>query len=171
MRTPVQEALSYGIRHIHCGSIKHKVILHWITINMPYPVWKCITYGSTHPPYCVRLYLAGLKAGAVWGLKGNKIHLWLHHVHLYLRCLVHWFHAALLFYKHLHFAVRSFQANNTGDFVTKARLWKGFRECMECPSNCRLTEKVKFSWSGRVLALWKQLIFFIYGPNFVISLS
>ena len=32
MRTPVREAFSYGIRHrirhIHCDSMKHKVILH-----------------------------------------------------------------------------------------------------------------------------------------------
>ena len=57
MRTPVREAFSYGIRHgighIHCDSMKHKVILHWITMNMPYPVpypvWKCLPYGSTHP--------------------------------------------------------------------------------------------------------------------------
>ena len=27
------------------------VIAHWITMNMPYPVWKCLPYGSTHPPY------------------------------------------------------------------------------------------------------------------------
>ena len=59
MRTPVREAFSYGIRHrirhIHCDSMKHKVILHWITMNMPYavpyPVWKRLPYGSTHPPY------------------------------------------------------------------------------------------------------------------------
>ena len=29
--------------------------LHWITMNMPYavpyPRWKCLPYGSTHPPY------------------------------------------------------------------------------------------------------------------------
>ena len=29
------------------------VIAHWITMNMPYPVpypiWKCLPYGSTHP--------------------------------------------------------------------------------------------------------------------------
>ena len=57
MRTPVREAFSYGIRHIHCDSMKHKVILHWITMNMPYavpyPVWKCLPYGSTHPPLYV----------------------------------------------------------------------------------------------------------------------
>ena len=55
MRTPVREAFSYGIRHgirhINCDSMKHKVILHWITMNMPYSVWKCLLYGSTHPPY------------------------------------------------------------------------------------------------------------------------
>ena len=59
MRTPVRGAFSYvirhGIRHIHYDSMKHKVILHWITMNMPYPlpypVWKCLPYGSTHPPY------------------------------------------------------------------------------------------------------------------------
>ena len=58
MRTPVREAFSYGIRHgirhIHCDSMKHKVILHWITMNMPYPVpysvWKCPPYGSTILP-------------------------------------------------------------------------------------------------------------------------
>ena len=31
------------------------VIAHWITMNMPYPVpypvWKCLPYGSTHPLY------------------------------------------------------------------------------------------------------------------------
>ena len=62
MRTPVREAFSYEIRHgirlIHCDSMKHKVILHWITMNMPYavpyPVWKCLPYGSMHPPYCCK---------------------------------------------------------------------------------------------------------------------
>ena len=61
MRTPVREAFSYGIRHgilhFHCDSMKLKVILHWITMNMPYavqyPVWKCLPYGSTHPPYYI----------------------------------------------------------------------------------------------------------------------
>ena len=60
MRTPVREAFSYGIRHgiryIHCDSMKYDLMLHWITMNMPYavpyPVWKCLPYGSTHPPYC-----------------------------------------------------------------------------------------------------------------------
>ena len=46
--------IRHGIRHIQCDSMKHKVILHWITMNMPYsvpyPVWKCLPYGSTHPP-------------------------------------------------------------------------------------------------------------------------
>ena len=32
MRTPIWEAFSYGIghgiRHVHCDSVKHKVILH-----------------------------------------------------------------------------------------------------------------------------------------------
>ena len=59
MRTPVREAFSYekrhGIRHIHCDSMKYDLMLHWITMNMlyavPYPVWKCLPYGSTHPPY------------------------------------------------------------------------------------------------------------------------
>ena len=50
MRTPVREAFSYGIRHIHCDSMKRKVILHWITMNMlfplPYSVWKCLPYGE-----------------------------------------------------------------------------------------------------------------------------
>ena len=32
------------------------VIAHWITMNMPYPVWKCLPYGSTHPPYYIILY-------------------------------------------------------------------------------------------------------------------
>ena len=58
MRTPVREAFSYGIRHgirhIHCNSMKYDLILHWITMNMPYPVpypvWKCLLYRSTHPP-------------------------------------------------------------------------------------------------------------------------
>ena len=31
------------------------VVAHWITMNMPYPVpypvWKCSSYGSTHPLY------------------------------------------------------------------------------------------------------------------------
>ena len=57
MRTPVREAFSYGIRHgirhIHCDSMKYDLMLHWITMNMPYPVpypvWKCLLYGSTHP--------------------------------------------------------------------------------------------------------------------------
>ena len=35
------------------------VIAHWITMNMPYhmpyPVWKCLPYRSTHPLYCVNL--------------------------------------------------------------------------------------------------------------------
>ena len=60
MRTPVREALSYeiqhGIWHIHCDSMKYDLMLYWITMNMPYPVpyavWKCLPYGSTHPPYC-----------------------------------------------------------------------------------------------------------------------
>ena len=34
----------------------HLVIAHWITMNMPYPVpypvWKCLPYGSTHPLSC-----------------------------------------------------------------------------------------------------------------------
>ena len=59
MRTPVREAFSYGIRqgirHIRCDSMKYDLMLHWITMNMPYPVpypvWKCLPYGSTHPPY------------------------------------------------------------------------------------------------------------------------
>ena len=51
MHTPVLEAFSYGIRHIHCDSMKHKVILHWITMNVPYPIWKWIPYRGTHPPY------------------------------------------------------------------------------------------------------------------------
>ena len=55
MRTPVREAFSYGIRHgirhIHCDSMKYDIMLHWITMNMPYSVWKCLPYGSTHPPY------------------------------------------------------------------------------------------------------------------------
>ena len=58
MRTPVREAFSYWvrheIRHTHCDSMKHKVILHWITMNMPYPVpylvRKCLPYGTTHRP-------------------------------------------------------------------------------------------------------------------------
>ena len=58
MRTPVREAFSYGIRHgirhIHCDSMKYDLMLRWITMNMPYPVpypiWKCLPYGSTHPP-------------------------------------------------------------------------------------------------------------------------
>ena len=65
MRTPVREAFSYGIRHrirhIHCDSMKYKGIPHWITMNMrypvPYPVWKCLPYGSTHPPYCLLAYM------------------------------------------------------------------------------------------------------------------
>ena len=61
MHTPVREAFSYGIRHgirhIHYDSMKHKVILHWITMNMPYHVWKCLPYGSTHPPYCAQKFL------------------------------------------------------------------------------------------------------------------
>ena len=55
IRTPVREAFSYGIRHIHCDSVKYDLMLHWITMNMPYavpyPVWICIPYGSTDPPY------------------------------------------------------------------------------------------------------------------------
>ena len=55
MHTPVRESFSYGIRHIHCDSMKYDLMLHWITMNMPYPVpypvWKCLPYGSTHPPY------------------------------------------------------------------------------------------------------------------------
>ena len=59
MRTPVRKAFSYGIRHgirhIHCDSMKYDLMLHWITMNMPYPVpypvWKWLPYGSTHPPY------------------------------------------------------------------------------------------------------------------------
>ena len=43
-----------GIRHNHCNSMKYDLMLHWITMNMPYPepypVWKCSPYGSTHPP-------------------------------------------------------------------------------------------------------------------------
>ena len=43
-----------NIRYLHCDSMKHKVILYWITMNMPYPVpypvWKCLPYGSTHSP-------------------------------------------------------------------------------------------------------------------------
>ena len=42
MRTPVREAFScgirHGIRHIHCDSMKYDLMLHWITMNMPYPV-------------------------------------------------------------------------------------------------------------------------------------
>ena len=56
MRTPVREAFSYGIRHgirhIHCDSMKHKVILHWITMKMPYPVpypvWKYFPRTGVH---------------------------------------------------------------------------------------------------------------------------
>ena len=58
MCIPVREAFSYGIRtarHIHCDSMKYYFMLHWITMNMPYPmpypVWKCLPYGSMHPPY------------------------------------------------------------------------------------------------------------------------
>ena len=56
MRTPVREVFSYEIRHsiqyIHCDSMKYDFMLHWITMNVPYPAWKCLPYGSTHPPYC-----------------------------------------------------------------------------------------------------------------------
>ena len=38
-------------------------MLHWITMNMPfhvwYPVWKCLPYGSAHPPYYVLLLILG----------------------------------------------------------------------------------------------------------------
>ena len=58
MRTPVREAFSYGIRHrirhILCDSLKYDLMLHWITMNMPYPVpypvLKCLPCESTHPP-------------------------------------------------------------------------------------------------------------------------
>ena len=54
MRAPVREAFSYGILrgilHIHYDSMKYDLMLQWITMNMPYPVWKCLPYGSTHPP-------------------------------------------------------------------------------------------------------------------------
>ena len=55
MRTPVRDPFSYGIRHIHCDSMKYDLMLHWITMNMlylvPYPLWKCLPYRETHPPY------------------------------------------------------------------------------------------------------------------------
>ena len=59
MRPPVRKVFSYGIRHgirhIHCDSMKYDLMLHWITMNMPYtvpyPVWKCLPYGSVHSPY------------------------------------------------------------------------------------------------------------------------
>ena len=50
VRTPVRDPFSYGIwhgvRHIHCDSMKYDLMLHWITMNrpypVPYPVWKCL---------------------------------------------------------------------------------------------------------------------------------
>ena len=53
----ISYGIRHGIRHIHCDSMKYDLMLHWITMNMPhpvpYPVWKCLPYGSTHPPYYV----------------------------------------------------------------------------------------------------------------------
>ena len=47
--------IRHGIQHIHCDSMKYDLMLHWITMNIPYPVpypvWKCLPYGSTNPPY------------------------------------------------------------------------------------------------------------------------
>ena len=48
--------ISYGIWHgiRHFIVIQWSMTLFWITMNMPYavpyPVWKCLPYGSTHPP-------------------------------------------------------------------------------------------------------------------------
>ena len=44
-----------SLKHARWITYEHIVILHWITMNMPYavpsPVWKCLRYGSTHLPY------------------------------------------------------------------------------------------------------------------------
>ena len=78
MRTPVRDPFSYGIRHgirhIHCDSMKYDLMLHWITMNrpmpypVPHPVWKCLPYGSTHPPYSVSKWLETnvLKHCLIW---------------------------------------------------------------------------------------------------------
>ena len=54
MRTSVQEAFSYGIQHT---SLWFNEVWPYASLNhneiMPYPVWKCVPYRSTHPPYRV----------------------------------------------------------------------------------------------------------------------
>ena len=51
--TPIRQTFAYGIGHIF-------IVIHWTMShsslnnneNMPYPVWKCLLYGSLQPPYC-----------------------------------------------------------------------------------------------------------------------
>ena len=46
--TSVRGAFS---RSFHCDSMKHKVILHLITMKYAVSRMKCLTYGSPQPPY------------------------------------------------------------------------------------------------------------------------
>ena len=86
MRTPVREAFSYGTRHIHCDSMKHKVILHWITMNMPCPV----LYVSRMKMDPVREYASSLNTwititidvrSGLNGLFLKGLHNWVHFAH------------------------------------------------------------------------------------------
>ena len=64
MRTPVRDPFPYGIRHeirhIHCDSMKYDLMLHWITMNMPYPVYMYATFIFECRPD------GGSKMGACW---------------------------------------------------------------------------------------------------------
>ena len=50
LRTPVRCAFSYGIRHVFIviqWAVTHSSVNH--NGNVPYPVWKCMQYGSLQP--------------------------------------------------------------------------------------------------------------------------
>ena len=43
LRSPIGENCHTGYGIFNCGSMKYNFLLQW---NMPYPIWKCQTYGT-----------------------------------------------------------------------------------------------------------------------------